>query len=112
MLVADIPDKNGLSTRNDKPMGRNLPKSSQIKKEASIAKNRKSKQTNLINKTMKKIILVFLPILFGSALAIGQEQWTLLNTSNSDIPSDRTISLGISSGDIVYIGTPGGYGLV
>lgn len=57
---------------------------------------------------MKKIILVFLPILFGSALAIGQEQWTLLNTSNSDIPSDRTISLGISSGDIVYIGTPGG----
>jgi ligand-binding sensor domain-containing protein len=57
---------------------------------------------------MKKIILVFLTIVFGSGFAVSQEHWTLLNTSNSDIPSDRTISLGISSGDIVYIGTPGG----
>ena len=57
---------------------------------------------------MKKILLTFLVLLFGSGLLFSQEQWTLLNTSNSDIPSDQTISLGISTDDVVYIGTPGG----
>ncbi|RLD42916.1 MAG: hypothetical protein DRI89_06055 [Bacteroidetes bacterium] len=57
---------------------------------------------------MKKILLILIALLFGSGLAFSQEQWTLLNTSNSDIPSDRTISLGVTADDVVYIGTPGG----
>ncbi len=57
---------------------------------------------------MKKFLLTFLVLVFGSGLAFSQEQWTLLNTSNSDIPSDKTISLGITANDVIYIGTPGG----
>lgn len=57
---------------------------------------------------MKKILLTLLVLVFGSNLAFSQEQWTLLNTGNSDIPSDRTISLGMTDEDVVYIGTPGG----
>lgn len=57
---------------------------------------------------MKKLLLTLLVVVFVSGLAFSQEQWTLLNTSNSDIPSDRTISLGISSAGALYIGTPGG----
>ncbi len=57
---------------------------------------------------MKKLLLILFVLVFGSGLAFSQEQWTLLNTSNSDIPSDRTISLGITADDVVYIGTPGG----
>ena len=57
---------------------------------------------------MKKILLAFLMLIFGSCLSFSQEQWTLLNTSNSNIPSDQIISLGISADDVIYIGTPGG----
>ena len=57
---------------------------------------------------MKKNLLILITLLFGSGLAFSQEQWVLLNTSNSNIPSDRTISLGMSAENDVYIGTPGG----
>ena len=57
---------------------------------------------------MKKYLLTLLVLVFGSGLAFSQEQWVLLNTGNSDIPSDRTISLGMSANDVIYIGTPGG----
>ena len=57
---------------------------------------------------MKKILLITIAFVFCSGSVFSQEQWTLLNTGNSDIPSDRTISLGMSAGDVVYIGTPGG----
>lgn len=57
---------------------------------------------------MKKFLLTFLVLVFGSGLTFSQEQWTLLNTGNSDIPSDKTISLGITANDVIYIGTPGG----
>ena len=57
---------------------------------------------------MKFFLLTLFVLVFGSGLVFSQEQWTLLNTGNSDIPSDRTISLGISVNDVIYIGTPGG----
>ena len=57
---------------------------------------------------MKKALLILIAMVMGSGLAFSQEQWTLLNTDNSNIPSDRTISLGLSADDVVYIGTPGG----
>ena len=57
---------------------------------------------------MKKTVLAFVLLFFVSGLIFGQEQWTLFNTSNSEIPSDRTISLGITTDDVVYIGIPGG----
>lgn len=57
---------------------------------------------------MKKNLLILIALVFGSGFVISQEQWTLLNTENSNLPSDRTISLGMSSAGDVYIGTPGG----
>ncbi len=57
---------------------------------------------------MKKILLILIALVFGSDLAISQEQWALLNTGNSDIPSDRTISLGIAANNDIFIGIPGG----
>lgn len=57
---------------------------------------------------MRKTLPTFILLFCISSLIFGQEQWTLINTSNSEIPSDRTISLGITTDDVVYIGTPGG----
>ncbi len=58
---------------------------------------------------MKKILLIVIAFVICSGFAFSQEQWKLMNTSNSNLPSDRTISLGMSSAnDDVYIGTPGG----
>jgi hypothetical protein len=68
----------------------------------------KSVATKLKINIMKKILLIAIAFVFCSGFVFSQEQWTLLNTGNSEIPSDRTISLGMSAGDVIYIGTPGG----
>ncbi|OYT17849.1 MAG: hypothetical protein B7C24_00265 [Bacteroidetes bacterium 4572_77] len=55
---------------------------------------------------MKKNLLILMSLLFS--FAFGQEEWRSMNTENSDIPSNTTISLGITAADDIYIGTPGG----
>jgi len=57
---------------------------------------------------MKKALLILIALALGSGFAFSQEQWTLLNTENSDIPSERTISLGIDANNDIFIGIPGG----
>lgn len=57
---------------------------------------------------MKKTLLALTFLIIVSGTVKSQEQWTLLSTSNSEIPSDRLISLGLTTDDDVYIGVPGG----
>jgi len=56
---------------------------------------------------MKKFLLSLIVLVFITGIASSQE-WVLLNTGNSDIPSNKIISLGITDNDVIYIGTPGG----
>ena len=57
---------------------------------------------------MKNLLFVLMAMLLGTGIVFSQGTWTILNTSNSNIPSDRIVSLGMTDADIVYIGTPGG----
>ena len=57
---------------------------------------------------MKKLLLVLVVILLGAGMAMSQGTWSVLNLSNSNLPSDRIISLGIPIDGNVFIGTPGG----
>ena len=57
---------------------------------------------------MRNLLFVLVAMLFGTGIVFSQGTWTTLNTSNSNIPSDNIVSLGITDEDIVYIGTPGG----
>jgi len=44
----------------------------------------------------------------STGIAFSQGTWSVLNTSNSNVPSNRIISLGIPLDGNVFIGTPGG----
>lgn len=57
---------------------------------------------------MKKFTLLAFAMLISFPVLIAQGTWTILNTDNSEIPSDDIISLGLGIDDEVFIGTPGG----
>jgi ligand-binding sensor domain-containing protein len=57
---------------------------------------------------MKKLILLAFAMITTSPLLLAQGTWTILNTGNSEIPSDDIISIGLGIDDEVFIGTPGG----
>jgi hypothetical protein len=57
---------------------------------------------------MKKISLFILGIIVSISFLAAQGTWTIINTGNSDIPSNQIISLGIGNDMQVYFGTPGG----
>ncbi len=57
---------------------------------------------------MKKFILFLLATIFLMPFIGAQGTWTIMNTGNTDIPSDEIVSLGIGLNDEVFIGTPGG----
>jgi len=55
-----------------------------------------------------KIYIIYLLLIAVSISPAFSQEWVLLNTGNSDIPSDKIISLGMTDNDVIYIGTPGG----
>lgn len=57
---------------------------------------------------MKKFTLLVFAMITSIPLLFAQGTWIILNTENSEIPSNDIISLGLGIDNEVFIGTPGG----
>lgn len=57
---------------------------------------------------MKKLTLLAFAMITSIPLLVAQGTWTIINTGNSEIPSNNIISLGLGMDDEIFLGTPGG----